>query len=232
MFELLIVEDDPRIAEIQVKFISLIKDFTVTGIAHTLEEARTQLPILKPSLVILDLHLPDGSGLELLDEIRHEYLDTDVIVITAAKEIESLQTAMRGGVFDYILKPMSFNRLQESLSTYLAHHNQKLQLQTDSTDVDFDQHFVDRMFSKIHINHAPKTLPKGVDINTLKIVKDYLSDRAEQSFNTQQLGDILGLCRTTARRYLEYLVSQNEAKTLQVYGTVGRPERRYSILVS
>ena len=120
-----IAEDDLQIAEIQKRFLERIEGFELVGIAHGLTEARDLVDVLKPELLLLDIQFPSGTGLDLLRELRADKSTTDVILITAAKEVDTLREALRGGVFDYILKPLVFERLQEALSNY-ANHLQKL----------------------------------------------------------------------------------------------------------
>src|SRR5690554_162652 len=101
---LLIVEDDRKIAEIQRRFIERMDRVELCGIAHTLADARDQADILEPDLILLDVYFPDGNGLGLLRELRAANSRSDVILITAAKEVDTLRDALRGGVFDYILR--------------------------------------------------------------------------------------------------------------------------------
>lgn len=112
---LLIAEDDRQIAEIQRRFIQRLEQVELCGIAHTLADAREQVEVLKPDLILLDVYFPDGNGLDLLRELRASDSSSDVILITAAKEVDTLRIALRGGVFDYILKPLVFERLEEAI---------------------------------------------------------------------------------------------------------------------
>ncbi len=123
LIQIVIIEDDEKIAEIQRIFTEKIKGFTVTGIAHSIEEGEEMLQILKPHLVLLDIFFPDGNGIELLWKIRKNYKKTDIVLITAAKERDIFQEALRGGVFDYILKPLNFSRFQNMLNRYAEHRN-------------------------------------------------------------------------------------------------------------
>ena len=70
MIKILIVEDDPAIAEIHRRFVQRLAGFEVLGVALTLFDAREQIAILKPDLVLLDVWLPDGEGFSLLRELR------------------------------------------------------------------------------------------------------------------------------------------------------------------
>ena len=114
---ILIVEDDRQIAEIQRRFVERLENVELCGIAHSLGDARDLIDVMAPHLILLDIYFPDGNGLDLLRELRARDSSSDVILITAAKEVEPLKSALRGGVFDYILKPLVFERLEEAAAT-------------------------------------------------------------------------------------------------------------------
>lgn len=95
--EVLIVEDDIRIADIHRRFTEKIEGFKVIGTATTGEQAKEWLELVKPQLVLLDVYLPDMQGTELVTYIRHHLHDTDIIMITAASETDVVRHALRGG---------------------------------------------------------------------------------------------------------------------------------------
>ena len=76
---IIIAEDDHKIAEIQRRFIERIDGFEVLGIAHSTLDAQDMIEVLEPDLLLLDIHFPEGNGLELLREIRSSQSATDVI---------------------------------------------------------------------------------------------------------------------------------------------------------
>ena len=217
-----IAEDDPKISEIQSRFIEKIEGFDVVGIGNTIEESEQIIDVFQPDLVLLDYFFPDGNGVDLLWKIRRNYKNTDVIFITAAKEVGVLQDAIRGGVFDYILKPMTFSRFQSTLGKFLDHRN-KLREMTK-----LDQPGVDQI---IHPAQDPAQtdvrMPKSIDPLTLEKVEDEVRKLSDDGVNAEAMGAQVGISRTTARRYLEYLVSKGTVKPNLVYGSVGRPERLY-----
>ncbi|GGB82326.1 transcriptional regulatory protein [Marinobacterium zhoushanense] len=223
---IVIAEDDPQIAEIQRRFVERTPGFEIRGIAHTTRDARELIEVLRPDLVLLDIQFPDGSGLELLRELRAARQPTDVILITAAKEVDSLTEALRCGVFDYILKPLVYERLEQALQNYRAHLERLHQLQSLS------QQSVDGLLPRSNTGTLSSPgataarLPKGIDTLTLDKVRSVMQATAD-SFSAEQVGEKIGSSRTTARRYLEYLVSEQELEADINYGSIGRPERRY-----
>ena len=218
------MEDDFRVAEINKKFTEKIDGFEVCGIASTIQEAKEMLPIVKPDLVFLDVFFPDGSGVDMLWHIRTHYRSTDVILITAAKEIETVQEAIRGGVIDYIIKPVMFDRFQKTLVKYL---NYRLRL-TKINDV--DQQEVDQLLHSVRKEMTgEQDIPKGIDPLTLKKIQEKISFFEKEGVTAEVFGQYVGMSRTTARRYLEYMVSIGTISAELAYGQVGRPERLYRI---
>lgn len=219
-----IAEDDQQIAEIQRRFLERIEGFELVGVAHGLEEAQDLTDVLKPELLLLDIQFPTGTGLELLRTLRAQNSETDVILITAAKEVETLQAALRGGVFDYILKPLVFERLQETLQSY-SKHREKLQAMGQIVQSDVDT-MLPRGVTSAPTAPSEIRLPKGIDALTLEKIRQVFSADGEP-LSAEEMGEKIGASRTTARRYLEYLVSTQELVAEVSYGSVGRPERRY-----
>ncbi|MEZ8823721.1 response regulator [Vibrio amylolyticus] len=216
----MIIEDDIAIAELHHRYLAQMGGFEVIGIATSKTEAEMQLDILKPDLVLLDVYLPDGTGLDILQKVRGCNQGCDVILITAARDVDTLQQAMRGGVVDYLLKPVMFPRLEAALKKY---QDQKNQL--DKAD-DLNQSLVDKMLqSSTSSEQQKQRLPKGIDGVTLDKIRNLFLTPV--SLTADEAGESIGASRTTARRYLEYLISSGELEADLNYGTVGRPERSY-----
>ena len=151
-------------------------------------------------------------------ELRQAGASLDVILLTAAREAGALQEAMRLGVVDFILKPVVFERLRDTLDKYCQSRAALAALP------DIDQQAVDALLGTPLQQVAASGLPKGIDGLTLQRV---LAALGSQGASAEEIGGRVGVSRTTARRYLEFLVGQQLARPELEYGTVGRPERRY-----
>ncbi|MHA6261058.1 response regulator [Sporosarcina sp. CAU 1771] len=222
--QVLIMEDDFRVAEINKKFTETVAGFEVCGVSSSIQEAKKMLPILEPDLVLLDVYFPDGDGIEMLRYIRNHHRSTDVILITAAKEIDVVQEAVRSGVIDYIVKPVMLDRFEKTLVKY---KEQRAHL----TSIDnVDQEKIDQLLHSGRKNLLKEPdIPKGIDPLTLKKVKEKLSLLAGEGVTAEEFGQSVGMSRTTARRYLEYIVSTDIISAELAYGQVGRPERLYRL---
>lgn len=228
--EVLIVEDDMRVAEIQKRFLEQIEGFQTVGIAASYVEAKTLIEILQPDLLLLDVYFPDMNGLDLLKETKQQAKQIDVIMITATKEIHKVQEAISIGVFDYIIKPVVFERFKQSLLRYQEFHRKLVQLGQENTHVTQQQ--VDKLLRK-DLEGAASIgdkgyLPKGIDPLTLDKVMEVLG-RAASGLTAELVAKEIGVSRTTARRYLEHLVADDKIDADLAYGTVGRPERVYLV---
>ncbi|PJN89338.1 response regulator [Bacillus sp. mrc49] len=218
-----IAEDDFRVADIHEKFLKAFDEVEVVGKAVNAKKTLRILEQKKPDLLLLDVYMPDQLGTELLPDIRKKFPYVDIIMITAATEKEQLEKALHYGVENYLIKPVEMKRFNQVIGEYLK----KVQLLKSKQEI--DQDFVDLILKK---GDAPQetneaaALPKGVDEITLTKVIEVL-EASDIGLSAEQVSGQIGASRTTARRYLEYLISVKKCKAEVVYGLVGRPERRY-----
>ncbi|MED1793483.1 response regulator [Brevibacillus nitrificans] len=222
----MIVEDDEVAAKIYEQFTLKLEGFQIIATATTGKQALDMLHVVTPDMLLLDIFLPDMNGIDLLREVRKHFRGIDVIMITAANDVETVREAIRGGAYSYIIKPIMIDKFMSTLAQYASTRSQ---LQQHTT---MDQMAVDKLFTKASIAPAARTaenvttLPKGIDKLTLKLIRDKMQV-TEHSVNADDLAALAGMSHSTVRRYLEFLVSINEVTVETFYGTVGRPERKY-----
>ena len=224
MIKVLIAEDDPRIALLHQSMVEKIANFEVVAIANTISELKEYIELMRPDLLLLDVYFPDGNGIDFLSWMRSNAISTDVILITAAKEMASLEKSLRYGVFDYLIKPIMFYRFQSSLQKF---HDYKEKVISQE---ELSQSKVDAFFNKTLPSNKPLHvgLPKGVDSITLEKILSALH-QSQTFFSASEIAETLGINRTTSRRYLEYLVGEHKVEVDSLYGSVGRPERKYKL---
>ncbi|WP_350019854.1 response regulator [Priestia flexa] len=222
MLKVAIAEDDFRIAQVQERFLQEIENVKVVGKALNAKDAIEMLEQENIDLLILDIYMPDEMGTDLLPRIRERFPKVDVIVVTAATEKGILERCLRNGVVNYLIKPVKMESFIEAIEGY-----QKKRRLLQARD-EVDQSFVNSYFGYDKQQTVEKVLPSGIDGITLKRVKAILKDLTE-GITIEEMGKTMGVSRTTARRYLEYLVSVQECHVQYDYGIVGRPERKYHL---
>jgi len=231
----LIIDDDVAVAGIHHGFLLARGGFEVVGTAHTGQQGLDLAAELQPELVLLDIHLPDMSGLDVLQSLRNRPRQpVDVLVITASRELETVRSAMAGGVLHYLVKPFTSKALNERLDGYVALRDEL----AGASAGPLDQERIDRLVAPragTDVSEALEAagaggpaarLPKGLSRPTLDAVIEALQASPED-VSAAGLAQQLGLSRVSARRYLEYLVVSGFARLTPRYGAAGRPENRY-----
>nr|EJI94316.1 response regulator [Rhodococcus sp. JVH1] len=219
MYEVLVVDDDFMVAEIHRRFVDKTPGFTTVGVARTAAEALESVRTTHPDLVLLDVYLPDMSGLDVLQRLRAEGNAVGVIMITAAREIDTVSRALHGGASDYLVKPFDYTQLQEKLENF-RRRARALESQSGA-----DQSLIDSLFGGKGKNPEPSRLPKGLSAETGRLVLDILRSKGELS--STECAELAGLSRVSVRRYLEHYLSEGLLEVRLEYGGAGRPVRRY-----
>ncbi|MCC5033716.1 response regulator [Streptomyces sp. WAC 00631] len=247
MIRVLVVDDDFMVARLHGRQVEQLSGFTVVGEARSGAEALAAVRELRPDLVLLDIYLPDMGGLDVLRALRQggsPGSETDVLVVTAARDAETVRGALRGGAVHYIIKPFDAGVLHERLLHY-ARRNRELRTFTAPGQDDVDRVFavgpaapatgpappgaapaaVPAAGTNRPVAGAAR-LPKGVTEQTAALVREAVTD-AGDGLSASECAALTGLSRVSARRYLEYFVTAGHAEVRLRYGTAGRPERRY-----
>lgn len=218
----LVVDDDFMVARIHERFVERTAGFTTVGTARTGAEALELVTQLSPDIVLLDVHLPDLDGLEVLRQVRALGHEVGVVMVTAERDAEIVRAALLGGAQQYLVKPFEHPALETRLQAVRATLTALGTLDSDPQVV--DQASIDRAFGAAGVSTE---LPKGLSQETAGAVLEALRQRGELS--ASEAGQDVGLSRVSARRYLEHFVTEGRATVRLQYGTTGRPERRYSV---
>src|SRR5215207_2705263 len=227
MIQVLVVDDDFMVARLHSSVVARQPGFEVVGAARTGADALAAVRSLRPDLVLLDIYLPDMSGLEVLRRFRESSTDypVDVMVISAARDLDTLRGALHGGVFQYLVKPFEVESLRSRLEDYASYQAELYDL------IEAHQNDVDRVF-RAHGGRGAPPAPKGISPETTELVLGALGGLAdaEVGMSASECAEATGLSRSSTRRYLEHLVAVGRAEMRPRYGVAGRPERRYRLL--
>lgn len=217
MIRVMIVEDDPMVAEINKRYLEKLSGFELVAMARTVNEAILMVEKLKMDLILLDIFMPGKQGIELLAYLRAYELDTDVIVISAASDIERIKKTLRYGVVDYLIKPFEFNRFSKALTTY-KEHSRFIQMKNVTC-----QEVLDQQFFHPEGKFQVEELPKGLSKDTFKHIWEALQKLKSGPFSTEDVVKLTGLSRVSVRKYLNFLSEFEILDIKVIYGAVGRP---------
>ncbi|MFD9871604.1 response regulator [Streptomyces niveus] len=220
MIDVLVVDDDIRVADINTAYVAKVAGFRVVAKAHSGAEALTRLAERPVDLILLDHYLPDRDGLSVVRELRGLGHRTDVIMVTAARDVATVQSAMRHGALQYLVKPFNFAGLRTKLEAYATLRR------TLESGGEAEQADVDRMFGALSASATPE-LPKGHSPSTAEVVRQVLLG-AEGPLSAHEIAESAGMSRQTAQRYLKLLERAGRVRLSLRYGETGRPEHRYA----
>lgn len=220
----LVVDDDYRVAGIHAAYVNRTEGFEVIAQAHTAAEARSTAAAQSPDLILMDIYLPDGNGLDVVRKLLKQPQSPDVIVISAARDLDAIRKAMQIGALHYLVKPFTYQALTERLNAYRKLHSYLNELGSAP-----EQNEVDKLFDLLRspdTSSSPRT--KGHSAPTLELVRDTVRACAED-ISATEISEQIGISRPTAQRCLTYLEKHSIVTLNLRYGTTGRPEHRYRI---
>jgi response regulator of citrate/malate metabolism len=221
MIRTLIVDDDALTLELHRDYVARLDGFVVAGECSSARAALTAV-LERPGadafdLVLLDITMPDGSGIDVLRALRTRAAATDVIAITGVRDADTVRQMAALGVFQYLVKPFPFAVFRERMEQYRAHRDQARTTEGEATQAEIDA-LLGRSTGTI-------TVPKGLSAATLDRVRAAL--RTDGPLSASEAAERLGMSRVSVRRYLEHLVAAGVVTRGARYGGRGRPETEY-----
>lgn len=224
MIGVLLVDDEPLTLELHRSYVERLDGFAV--VAECLGARAAVTALLDPpadrasiDLVLLDMTMPDGTGLDVLRHIRARGVDVDVIAVTGVRDADVVRQTVGLGVAHYLVKPFDFAMFRERLQQYLEYRQRSRETSGQATQAEID--------ALLHALRPPGTspLPKGLSPESLDRVSAEV--RIHGPLSARETGERLGMSRVAARRYLEHLADAGRAERAPRYGTPGRPETEY-----
>lgn len=218
----LVVDDEPIALAAHADYVRRLDGFEVVAEARGMGAALAALndpDIPSVQLILLDMNLTDGHGLDLLRRVHGLGLMPDVVAITAVRDVQVVRSAIALGIAAYLIKPFTFSAFREKLESYRNFHAVLADRSQTSQDA------IDRALSVLRPT-GKLVLPKGMLPETLRAVADWLRTH-RQAASATEVAAGLAMSRVTARRYLDHLVETGTATKAPRHGSPGRPELEY-----
>lgn len=222
MRNILIVEDDPMVALINKRYLENIGDINVVGPVATEDEIISILDSKQIHLILLDVYLPQKSGIEILKSLRDKKYLVDVIMITAANGVVELKTAFAYGVLDYLVKPFELERFEEAIGKH------RIKQMLCNREGNLQQKDIDNLY-KIEVEEEVRELPKGLNARTLDKIIEFLKDNSDKVWTLREIAYELKISNVTIKKYMDYLEKICKVQVTSTCGNVGRPEFRYTL---
>ncbi|WP_125610979.1 response regulator [Specibacter cremeus] len=222
MIRTLVVDDDFRVAGIHAARVARVDGFECIGQAHTGAAARAAIERLHPDLLLLDVYLPDESGIALLRSLQAAGTPVDAIIITAARDLETVRNAMSSGAVYYLVKPFGFEALRVQLEAY-----RRWTEQLAASGV-ADQATIDSLYKLRQAPAAPAPVardPRGLQPTMAKVFDAVR--RSPTPIGAAEIAERIGISRPTAQRYLGVLERREFIALELSYGATGRPVNTY-----
>ena len=208
MYQVIIVEDDPMVAEIDKQYVEHNSKMAIAGIFQNGQEALDYVRDHPVDLIMLDYYMPVMDGRTFLLKLRAEGILADVIMVTAASEARHVSELYSYGVSDYLIKPFDYNRFQTALQKFVARR---------------EAFAGDKAFSQ-------EELDKGIHPVTLEIICSFLREHKSEKLSIEDIAKNVSLSRVTLRRYMNYLIDKNSVIGGVDYSTGGRPSAVYTYI--
>ncbi|MFD6445251.1 response regulator [Promicromonospora sp. NPDC060204] len=212
-FRVVVVDDDFHVARLHTRIVESVEGFGVVATAGTAAQAAAVIDAEEPDLVLADIYLPDGSGLDVIAR-----RDVDAIVLSAAVATAAVRKALQRGAFGYLIKPFADDDLTELLRAYGRYRN------LVDSQAELDQEAVDRARRVLHGAGGRDGAARRSPTETA--VLGALAE-AGAALSAPMVADRVGVSRATAQRYLSALAHQGHLVVELRYGSTGRPEHRY-----
>jgi response regulator of citrate/malate metabolism len=216
-WRVLIVEDDHVVASLHQRLVERTPGFRSLGVVSDGESAYRAVDSMRPDLAIVDLAMPRCDGRALLRRMRANDVPVEVIVVTAARDAETVREILHLGVIDYLVKPFAPERLQHAMSSFARRARGLRRAQLAQDDVDIIQ-----ATGAVGMYR----LPKGLKSKRLAEVRNFLQS-SDRALSADEVGAHTGIARVTARRYLDYLDVIGAVTVERECRGPGRPRNRY-----
>ncbi len=192
--KILLVDDHEVVRRGIAALLSAQDDMEVVGEASTADESVRRVGYDDPDVVVMDLRLPDGSGVEACREIRSRFPDVKVVILTSYADEEALMAAILAGASGYLLKRIDSDTLVDGIRKVGAGESL------------LDGEMTDRLFARLR-GESPEEDPK---LARLTDQERKVLDLIAEGLTNREIADRLFLAEKTIKNYVSNLLAKLE----------------------
>lgn len=217
----LIIEDNPMVDFIHRNYLEKTALFDSIMSSNSMASAPNILTTYAIDLILLDIHIIDGNGISFLETLRAQHHPCEVIIISAANDGNSIRDGFHLGIIDYLIKPFTFERFQESIQQFVTHREHLANQQLEQAQIDQLKCLTSKKDTK-----NKQLLEKGLSESTFQWIIENIK-AFDQPFTIQELASACHLSHVSVRKYIAYLEENKQLNSQQIFTKVGRPYRVY-----
>lgn len=219
-----IVDDDPAVLRLHTAYLAAVPGFALVGTARTGAAAAELAAQPHVDFVLLDMNLPDFSGIEVLHRLRMvRQWQVDVMVISSARDTTTVRQAVSAHIVGYLVKPFTKEAFVQRLGDYRVARAERIA----EAPQPLGQGAIDALAAgrTAAPETAPLALPKGLAPTTLAVILEALDP--VRPIGVREVAALSGAAAPTVRRYLDHLTRTGEVTVSHRFGARGRPEVLY-----
>lgn len=217
----LIIEDNPMVDFIHRNYLEKTALFDSIMSSNSMASAPNILTTYAIDLILLDIHIIDGNGISFLETLRAQHHPCEVIIISAANDGNSIRDGFHLGIIDYLIKPFTFERFQESIQQFVTHREHLANQKLEQAQINQLKCLTNKRDTK-----NTQLLEKGLSESTFRWVMENIRT-FEKPFTIQELATSCHLSHVSVRKYIAYLEENKQLNSQQIFTKVGRPYRVY-----
>ncbi|VHM04985.1 response regulator [Streptococcus pyogenes] len=217
----LIIEDDPMVDFIDRNYLEKLNLFDRIISSDSMKAVQSILTDYAIDLILLDIHITDGNGIQFLEKWRAQHIPCEVIIISAANDGNIIRDGFHLGIIDYLIKPFTFERFQESIQQFVTHREHLANQQLEQAQIDQLKCLTSKKDTK-----NKQLLEKGLSESTFQWIMENIKV-FDQPFTIQELASACHLSHVSVRKYIAYLEENKQLNSQQIFTKVGRPYRVY-----
>ncbi|GET73929.1 response regulator [Streptococcus dysgalactiae subsp. equisimilis] len=217
----LIIEDDPMVDFIHRNYLEKTALFDSIMSSNSMASAQNILTTYAIDLILLDIHIIDGNGISFLETLRAQHIPCEVIIISAANDGNIIRDGFHLGIIDYLIKPFTFERFQESIQQFVTHREHLANQKLEQAQINQLKCLTNKRDTK-----NTQLLEKGLSESTFRWVMENIRT-FEKPFTIQELATSCHLSHVSVRKYIAYLEENKQLNSQQIFTKVGRPYRVY-----